>query len=239
MIELLGIGMPGTDGRWLFRALSARIERAELIAVVSPDREARLALLDAVAGRRIPSEGRVWINGQPLTKQTRTRWRSRVADIDVDDPRCERPVSPIAALPGCSRVGAWWRRLTGSRLVGTGAWADGETRSPGRPGASARRAAQHRALVAQAVVSGPEALVVREVEDDFAPDDATGVRAALRDLVARRRLTVVVSAADTAVVTTYADRVLAIVYARLRFNGPPPLAPASSTPTPGTLLATG
>ena len=86
MIELLGLAMPASPGQWLFRRLSARVETPELIAVVSPDRDARLALLDAVTGRRIPTEGRLWVNGSALTSATQARFRSRVVEIDLETP---------------------------------------------------------------------------------------------------------------------------------------------------------
>ena len=67
MIELLGIAMPASAGQWLFRRLSARVDSPELIAVVSHDRDARLALLDAVTARRIPTEGRRCRSRMPST----------------------------------------------------------------------------------------------------------------------------------------------------------------------------
>ena len=40
--------------------------RGKLVAICSADRSERMALLDAIAGRAIPEEGRVWVSGVPL-----------------------------------------------------------------------------------------------------------------------------------------------------------------------------
>jgi hypothetical protein len=56
MIELVGVGIPRPDGTgWLLHRVCARFGSAELTIVVSRDPAERLALLDAVAGRRAPS----------------------------------------------------------------------------------------------------------------------------------------------------------------------------------------
>ena len=240
MIELLGIGMPAADGRWLFRALSARVERAELITVVSQDREARLALLDAVAGRRIPPEGRVWVNGQPLATETRARLRARVAQVDVDDAADERrSVVGMVRAKLLRALDRWCHRLTrvDSAAGFTPAVCE-PVRLADRATGNAVRVAERRARIALAIGPETEALVVREVEQDLSPSEAADLLAALRELMVRRRLTVLVSAADSALVQTYADRVLAIVDGRLRFNGPP-VSIAPPLPEPARLAATG
>jgi hypothetical protein len=83
VIELLGVGMRGADGQWLFRRLCAHIDSPALVVVAGPSRDAREALLDIVAGRRIADEGRAWIDRIPVMAETRRRIRRRVADIGL------------------------------------------------------------------------------------------------------------------------------------------------------------
>ena len=227
MIELLGIGMPSRQGQWLFRGLSARIERPELIAVVASDPEARLALLDGVTACRIPSEGRVWVNGHPLTKDTLTSYRSRVVEVDLHAGFAEnRSVlanvrsGPRARLRMLHRwrdgLSARSQRAAEEALVRAGLH-----RLANEPVSGLDPAIRRRTLIAQALMSKPALLVVREVERGLSLSDAADVLAALRLLVACDRLTVIVSTAESILVQMFAERVLAIADGQLRFNGPP------------------
>ena len=238
MIELLGIGMPSGEGQWLFRRLCARLERPELVAVVASIPDVRLALLDAVAGRRIPSEGRVWVNGQPLMKETRARYRSRVVEIDLHAELVGHRslFSTVQLGPrGRSRaVERWRRRLSaGSRLATEQALTKAGLHRLANDRMSALApSVRRRALIAHAVVSRPDVLIVREIERDLSLSDAADVLAALRVLVACDRVTVVVSTAETILVQMFAQRVLAIIDGDLRYDGPPSMSMAASIPVP-------
>jgi ABC-type branched-subunit amino acid transport system ATPase component len=80
MIELLGIGIPDPAGGWLLRRVGARTGR-ELVIVVSARAEERRALLDTIAGRTVPCEGRAWVGGVPVTPHTRALVRKLVAEV--------------------------------------------------------------------------------------------------------------------------------------------------------------
>ena len=110
MIELLGIAMPSSEGAWLFRRVSALVETPELVAVVSEDRDTRLALLDAITARRVPVAGRVWIDGYPLTSDTQSRVRARVVEVDL------RTVLGASLAP-VERVGRRRRSTPDRRLL--------------------------------------------------------------------------------------------------------------------------
>jgi len=240
MIELLGIAMPASPGQWLFRRLCARVEMPELITVVSRDRDARLALLDAVAARRVPTEGRLWVNGYPLTRATQARLRSRVVEVDLDAPLVEDRSLLWNVQLGhdrrLQRVHRWRARLfKGPRLAAERALASvGLDRFASEHVDAVSPFVRRRALIAQALVAQPEILVVREVERDRALSDAADVLAALRVLVSCDRLTVFVSTAEPILVQLFAQRVLEIVDGTLRFNGPPstPLTASPSTTPP-------
>jgi len=89
VIELLGIGV-AERGVWRLRRLCLRLEERALIAVLSDRRDQRLALLEVIGGRVVPSEGRAWINGTPLTAETAARVRRRVHVVDLARPRALR-----------------------------------------------------------------------------------------------------------------------------------------------------
>jgi hypothetical protein len=75
MIELLGVGVRRDRGAWLLRNVCATVEAGELVLIVSPQTEERRALIDAVTGRRVPDEGRLWVNHVPLLRATARRIR--------------------------------------------------------------------------------------------------------------------------------------------------------------------
>src|SRR2546428_5728103 len=83
MIELLGVGAPRQDGGWMLHRVCAQFRRGEVTLVVSRLPEERDALLDAVAARIVPEEGRGWGGRGPVSPATGPRVRGLVAEGDV------------------------------------------------------------------------------------------------------------------------------------------------------------
>ena len=240
MVELLGIAMPASSAQWLFRRLSVRVESAELVTVISRDRDARLALLDAVTARRIPAEGRLWVNGHPLTSATQARLRARVAEVDLEAPLVEsRSLLWNVQLGHDRRLRLWrrWRARLSRRprraaeraLASVGLHRFAHERVDALPSFVRRRA-----LIAQALVAQPEILVVREVERNRTLSEAADVLAALRLLVSCDRLTTFVSTAEPILVQLFSQRVLEIVDGVLRFDGPPSTPQTADGGGPGS-----
>src|SRR5215470_17284757 len=204
MIELLGVGAPRQDGGWRLHRVCASFRRGEVTLVVSQLPEERDALLDAVAARFVPDEGRVWVSHVPVSRDTIRRIRGMVVEADVHT----RPVehrsllwnvlvagkSGHRALPGLLRLPRKSERLAARRAlerVGL-AGREVETASGLNPVDRARLA------LAGALVSAPEVLVVREVDRGFDASEAALLRALLRSLAHRDRLAVLVSSATPA-----------------------------------------
>jgi hypothetical protein len=81
MIELLRIGAVDAEGAPLRRRVCVRLERTrELIAVLASRQSERQAILDVISGRRVPEEGRSWVAGTPLMRQTSARIQATMAD---------------------------------------------------------------------------------------------------------------------------------------------------------------
>ena len=83
MIELLGVGVRHRYGGWLVRNVCARLDAGELTLVVSPRPDERRALIEAVAGDRVPDEGRVWVNHVPLLRATARRLRGLCGLVEL------------------------------------------------------------------------------------------------------------------------------------------------------------
>src|SRR5439155_12025392 len=90
VIELFGVGAHTETGAWLFRRVTAGFERGEVTFVMSSDRAARVGLLDVAAAASIATEGRAWITGAPVMRETRKAIARRVGNVRLDGPPAAR-----------------------------------------------------------------------------------------------------------------------------------------------------
>ncbi|HEY7542888.1 MAG TPA: hypothetical protein VIF11_22315 [Methylomirabilota bacterium] len=227
MIELLGVGAPREDGGWRLHRVCASFRRGEVTLVVSRLPEERDALLDAVAARFVPDEGRVWISHVPVSRDTVRRIRGMVAEADVHT----RPVehrsllwnvlvagkSGHRALSGLLRLPRKSERLAARRALERVGLAGRELETASGLGPVDRA----RLALASALVSAPEVLVVREIDRGFDGADAAIVRALLRSLADRERLAVLASVTTPTFAIDFADRLVAIADGLLVFDGAP------------------
>ena len=227
MIELLGVGASRNDGGWMLHRVCASFRRGEVTLVVSHLPEERDALLDAVAARIVPEEGRVWVSHVPVSRDTIRRIRGMVADADVH----ARPIehrsllwnvlvsgkSGHRALHGLLRLPRRSERLAARHAlerVGLG----GREIDPASGLGEVDRA---RLAVASALVQTPEALIAREIDRGFGESEGATVRALLRSLARRERLAILASAATPAASADFADRLVVIADGLLVYDGAP------------------
>lgn len=223
MIELLGIGIPAERGAWLLHRVCARFDRGELVAVVAGQRAEAQAFLDALTGRRIPAEGRVWVDRIPLMRETATRVRDTIVDAGPDARFTEYRsvlwnalVTPRAGLGGLLRFPRRAERAAATRALAA-VRLDGRGRDPVTSLPAPERA---RLALARALARRPRALVLRDVDAALGPDDATAFLGVARSLARAERLVVVASLASAAVARACADRVIVLADGLLVFDGP-------------------
>jgi putative ABC transport system ATP-binding protein len=214
VIELLGVGVQDGRRAWLFRKACARFDGGTVSVIVAGSPTPSAALLDAVTGRRLPDEGRVWVTRLPLMRETRGRVRTLV-----------REATP-AAVFAANRSVLW------NTLVARGTVLAGLMRLPhrGREQAAAlsalaavgldRRARDPlatlspgdrlRVAVARMLARGPAALVLRDVDAALGPEDADAVLRMVRRLVRSHRMAAVVSLASIDLARQHADQVLVL-----------------------------
>ena len=229
MVELLGVGVPRDDGGWLLHRVCARIASGTVTVVVSQRQEERLALLDAVAGRRIPEEGGVWVAGMPVMADNLRRLRARVGEVDLGLPLVEgRSVlwnTLAAAHPGLRILQGLFHlprpreRQAARRALAALGFDD----SIHDPVSNVPHEGRARLVTARELLRRPEWLVIREVDTVLGLADAEAFLGRLRRLVRAERVSVVASAAGPAVARGVADRVMAIAEGLLVFDGPPDL----------------
>jgi len=226
VIELLGVGIQATNGPWIIRSVCAAFETGELTFVVSSDRAARLALLDVLSGQRIPAEGRAWISGAPLMRDTAKALATFVGRVDPGQPFVEGRTVFANALP----ADPWWSRVTHIESRGTGAarkYARETVERVGlgacadQPVATLDPWRRRRLAIARAMIPRRDHLVAPEVDAELSPSQAADVLGVLRTVARSARIPVIVSAEDATLVQLFADRVLVLADGVLAFDGPP------------------
>ena len=83
MIELLGVGVRRDKSTWILRNVCARLEAGDLALVASSEPQGRRALIEAVTARRVPDEGRLWVNHVPLLRANARRVRGLCGLVEL------------------------------------------------------------------------------------------------------------------------------------------------------------
>lgn len=225
MIELLGIGVRALSGAALHE-ICATLEGGELVVVSAETAGERDALLDVVTAKRLPLEGRLWVDRVPLMADTVGRVRAAVADVDPD-----ASINPARSLlwnvmSGQARLRALGRLLPlprrRERDTATAALAavglGGQVHDRAVPLAPIERV---RVLVARALARRPRHLVVRDLDRALPAHDAMKILVLLRSLTRNERRVVIVGLDDPAPATRLADRLLFLSGGRLAYDGRP------------------
>ena len=211
----------------MLHRVCAQFRRGEVTLVVSRLPEERDALLDAVAARIVPEEGRVWVGRVPVSRDTVRRIRGLVAEVDVR----ARPVEHRSLLWNVLVAGkSGHRALHGLLRLPRKSERQAARRALERVGLGGREVEtasglgsidQARLALAGALVKTPEVLVMREIDRGFDGAEAAVVRGLLQPLARRERLVILASAATPAAASGFADRLVAIADGLLVFDGPP------------------
>jgi len=223
VIEFLGIGVPDERGGWLLHRVCARFERSGLTAVVAARPDTRHAFIDAVAGRCIPVEGRVWVDRIPLMRETASRVRGLVAEAGPEARFTEYRsvlwntlVTPRAALTGLLRFPRRAERAAAIRALAA-VQLDARWRDPVGLLTPFERA---RLAVARALARRPHAIVLRDVDRALGPEDGTSLLRLVRSLAHIERIIAVASVGSASLAHVCADRVIVLAEGLLVFDGP-------------------
>ena len=228
MIELLGLGVRRDGGNgWLLHRVCTQLGSGELVAVVSRDPAERRALLDAVAGRRQPDEGRVYVGRVPITRETVGKLRARVGDADLtlalEESRSvlwnvlagRRP--GVRALLGLFRLPRRDQRQAALAALGR---AD-LVAPPSERVSQLDGEARARLVIARELARHPEYLAVHDLDLHLGGGRPERLLETLGLLAHGERLGVLASLDSWALARVYADRIIALAGGLLVFDGPP------------------
>ena len=86
-IELRGVSFRYADSEPdVLKALSLKIEPGESVAIVGPSGCGKTTLLKLMLGLHDPTQGEVWVGGQPLSRVGLANWREQIGVVMQDEP---------------------------------------------------------------------------------------------------------------------------------------------------------
>jgi zinc/manganese transport system ATP-binding protein len=200
-------------GAPVWSGVDLAIARGEFVAVLGPNGAGKSTFLDVVLGLLPPSAGGVSVLGEaPRAARTRIGYlpqrrsfdaSTRVRGVDVvrlglDGARWGMPLP--AALSAAARA-ARAKVDEVVELVGATAYAE-------RPIGSLSGGEQQRLLIAQALVRGPELLLLDEPLDSLDLPNQSAVAALVQRICRTQGVTVVLVAHDVNPILGYLDRVV-------------------------------
>ena len=211
MIELLGVGVQDGQKLWRVRTVSARFQRGTLSAIVAGSPAEAAPLLDAVTGRRVPEEGRVWVTRLPLMRETQGRVRKLVGDATSTAMFVShRSVLWNAEVAHQTRLGRVMRLpRRGTQQAALSALADvGLDRCASDPVGELSAGDRLRVALARVLARRPAALVLRDVDTALGAEEAVAVLGTVRRVARSHHLVAIVSLTSLELGRRYADRVL-------------------------------
>jgi iron complex transport system ATP-binding protein len=209
-------------GRAILDRIAFRAKAGECVAVIGANGAGKSTLLAALAGLLAPESGTIVLDGRPIVEFDRIALARRRAYLP-QNPRCEWPIqvehlialglTPV--LPAFGALPEAERR----RVDGIIAACDlTEHRSQAATTLSGGELA--RAMLARALVSDPEILIVDEPMAGLDPRHALDAAGRLKSLARAGKL-VVAAVHDLALAARFASRIVALHRGRVAADGAP------------------
>jgi zinc transport system ATP-binding protein len=202
--------------------VSLEVPPRALVGVIGPNGAGKSTLLKVIVGLLAPTAGEVELFGVPATR-FRERWRlgyvpQRPALLGAGVPATVEEVVTAGRLARLARLG---RPGRGDRAAVLDAIATvGLAEQRRRPIGELSGGQQQRALIARALASEPQLLLLDEALAGVDLDTQESLYALFRRLTEARDLTVVFVSHDVGVLATQVD-IMACVNRRLLFWGSP------------------
>jgi zinc transport system ATP-binding protein len=219
-VELEGVGVSYGEVRVL-DGINLTVEPGDFLGIIGPNGSGKTTLLRVMLGLLEPQEGSVRLFGQPPASFREWRRLGYVPQRAALDPSLPVTVQEVvasglvASLGVFQRIGRAQRARVGEALSRTGM----EAHARARIGALST-GQQQRVLIARALVSDPELIILDEPTGGVDPEAQTSFYAMLHHLNREREVTLVLVSHDIGVVAKEVTK-LACLNRRLVFHGRP------------------
>jgi len=205
----------------VLESINLTVQPGDFLGIIGPNGSGKTTLLRIMLGLLAPTRGAVRLFGTPpahFRQWARLGYVPQRANLDPGFPATVHEVveSGLVATVGLfSRVGARERQRVADALASVGL----ASHASARVGALSA-GQQQRVLIARALVTNPELLILDEPTTGVDPDAQTSFYALLQHLNREREVTLVLVSHDIGVVSREVTK-LACLNRRLVFHGAP------------------
>ena len=219
-VELEGVGVAYGEVRVL-DGINLTVEPGDFLGIIGPNGSGKTTLLRVMLGLLEPQAGSVRLFGQPPATFREWRRLGYVPQRAALDPSLPVTVSEVvatglvASLGLFQRIGRRERVRVKDALSRVGMEAHGLTRI-----GALSTGQQQRVLIARALVSDPERIILDEPTGGVDPEAQTSFYAMLHHLNREREVTLILVSHDIGVVAKEVTK-LACLNRRLIFHGRP------------------
>jgi zinc transport system ATP-binding protein len=219
-VELEGVGVSYGEVRVL-DGINLTVEPGDFLGIIGPNGSGKTTLLRVMLGLLVPQEGSVRLFGQPPASFREWRRVGYVPQRAVLDPSLPVTVQEVVASGLVASLGLLQRigRAQRARVTEALARLGMEAHARARIGALST-GQQQRVLIARALVSDPELIILDEPTGGVDPEAQTSFYASLHHLNREREVTLVLVSHDIGVVAKEVTK-LACLNRRLIFHGRP------------------
>jgi len=219
-VELEGVGVSYGEVRVL-DGINLTVEPGDFLGIIGPNGSGKTTLLRVMLGLLEPQEGSVRLFGQPPPAFREWRRLGYVPQRAALDPSLPVTVHEVVASGLVASLGLLQRigRAQRTRVTDALARVGMEAHARARIGALST-GQQQRVLIARALCSDPELIILDEPTGGVDPEAQTSFFAMLQHLNREREVTLVLVSHDIGVVAKQVTK-LACLNRRLIFHGRP------------------
>ena len=219
-VELEGVGVSYGEVRVL-DGINLTVEPGDFLGIIGPNGSGKTTLLRVMLGLLEPQEGSVRLFGQPPSAFREWRRLGYVPQRAALDPSLPVTVHEVVASGLVASLGLLQRigRAQRARVTDALARVGMEAHARARIGALST-GQQQRVLIARALCSDPELIILDEPTGGVDPEAQTSFYAMLQHLNREREVTLVLVSHDIGVVAKQVTK-LACLNRRLIFHGRP------------------